>query len=163
MGIQSQVKEIDGQTWEVSQLPGMRALKMFRRLGNAFGPCLAKMLSNGLDIKQGRMNLTGVGEAVGVLFERLSEAVLESIVREFLGNAVVDGKVLFATNSTAYFDTVMAGRTPTVLKALAFAIEVNYGSFFDVLRGLVNSEAVKALNSTSPITSEMSGQRGDST
>src|SRR5688572_18336991 len=126
MGTQTQTKEIDGQTWEVSQLPGMKSLKMFRRLGNVLGPALAKTLASGVDVQQGKMNLVGIGEAIGALFERLSEPELESIVKDLLWNAVVDGKVLFPTGTNAQFDTLMAGRTVTVLKALVFAIEVNY-------------------------------------
>jgi hypothetical protein len=154
--ITTQDREIDGMQWQVSQLPGMRGLKMFNKLGRILGPAMGKALAAGMDSKKGEINAVALSEAIAVLFDRLSEAEIESITRELLATAVVDGKPLFP----GAFDLLMQGRTMTVLKALLFAFEVNYGSFFGALRGRVLAEVAKASASTSPTASGTAGPSG---
>lgn len=129
--IETRERDIDGIHLAVSQLPAMKALRLSATLGKLFGTPLARALST-IDITNiGASDVTAVGAAMLSLFEGLSPDQLEALTKELLGPATADGKPLLAT-----FDLVFAGKVDTIYKVLGFALEVNYGSFFDVLRAL---------------------------
>lgn len=131
---------IDGMTVTVTQLPAMKALRLMGRLGKTLGPALAKaagaMQNGGLE-----SNVAVLGDAVHVLFDRLSPDEMEQLTRELLETATVTCTVP-ATGQPyngpmmPVFNTVFQGRMPSLLKTLKFAFEVNYGNFFDGLRDL---------------------------
>jgi hypothetical protein len=160
--VTTQEKVIDGMHFAITQLPGMKGLRMSQRLGRILGPALAKGLSGmgsvSLDrLTESAVNMETIGEAVAILFDRLSENELEAITRELFASATVDGKPLMAA-----FDLVMQGKTLTVYKALLFAFEVNFGSFFDELRGLaVKQLAGRKSALRSPNVSVTTGPSGD--
>src|SRR5262249_40615789 len=90
-------------------------------------PALAKLAGvakGGL----GDLQVDALGEAVGLLFEKLSDDELESITRELLAAATANGAPLMPQ-----FDLMLQGRIDTILKLLKFALEVNYGNFFHAL------------------------------
>lgn len=164
MGIARQERVIDGQTFSVTQLPAMRALKMLSRLVRTLGPAAARLMdgaaSAGGALGSGlgglaQMNVAALGQAVTVLTERLTEAELESITRELLETATVDGRLLMPS-----FDLTMQGRMGPVLQLLAFALEVNYGSFFGVLAASATAEAARASSSGASNTLRMAGPAG---
>jgi hypothetical protein len=128
----TQERVIDGTRFAVTQLPAMRGFKMFHRLGRALGPAIAQV-AGGLKGKLAEMNVAELGAGVGALLERLDENDLEAITGELLKTAHIDGKPLMPS-----FDLLMQGRIPTLLKLLAFAIEVNYGNFRDWLPALAD-------------------------
>ncbi len=150
--VETKFKEIDGARYGVSQLPAMRGLRMFNRLTRVLGPALTKAAAAD--------GLGSLPDALLLLTEKLSDDELEAITRELLYNATQNEAPLMSL-----FDTLMAGKTGTVLKLLAFAVEVNYASFFDALRSAVGKRlaAVKVAGqpgSTSPGSESQSGQPG---
>lgn len=137
--LKSETKDIDGLTFEVTQLSGFKALKMFRKLGSALGPALGELaqgFGEKVDIDaplEMRRMLPALGAAIPKLFSNVSEADLESITRGLLETTLVlnpeNGKT---SQLLPQFDVLMQGKVGTVFKLLAFAIQVNFGSFFSV-------------------------------
>ena len=124
--VKTETREIDGLTFEVTQLPFMRQGKVFARLAAAFGPALAKMADGGLDRE--------LGSALEVLFARLTESEFDYLVKALLETAYVrdgDRRICVGQNP----DAVLSGRNMTGLKLLKFAVEVNWQDFFGALTG----------------------------
>lgn len=124
-GIENREKEIDGFKFTVPQLPAMRSLRMLRRLSSAFGPAVAQAFGSAT----GEVDFKGLASALEMLFMKLTEDELEQITKELLAQALVDGRPLLRE-----MDLTLAGKPGTLLKLLAFSVEVNYGSFFAGLR-----------------------------
>ncbi len=139
-----QEKEIDGYVFRVTQLPAMKSLRMFARLGKLFGPAITKGLA-GMDIKDlSKLDVGLLGAAFGELFTSVSENDLESLTRDLLAATTIDNVLLLPV-----IDLKLQGQPLTILKLLAFALEVNYKSFFDAARALGASRAAPS-TSTSP-------------
>lgn len=152
--IETKYKTIDDKAagkafnYSVTQLPAMRGLKMLARLTRTVGPALAKLA----DIEGGEIGVAALGDAVGALCEKLTDAEIDGITRELLAGSTVDEQPLLSQ-----FDNHFAGKPELALQVLAFAIEVNFGGFFDVARGALASRKVPekkaspaASGSTSP-------------
>lgn len=160
--IATQEKVIDGMHFAVTQLPGMKGLLMSQKIGRIVGPALAKGLSGMgsvslATVAESSINMETIGEAVGLLFERLSGPELEAITRELLASATIDGVPLMPV-----FDLRLQGKTLTIYKLLVFAFEVNYGSFFDAFRALAAQRRAAMMSSSkSPNGSEKAGPSGD--
>ncbi len=120
-------------TYSVTQLPAFRGLKMLSRLTRTIGPALAKLA----DVEDGEVGVAALGDAVGALCEKLTDAEIEGVTRELLYNATVDEQPLLPQ-----FDQHFAGKPELALAVLAFAVEVNFGGFFDVAR---NALAVRKI------------------
>lgn len=142
MSLKTQSKEIGGDTFTVSQLPMFRALRLLNRIGRAVGPALGHVAS-AYDASKGDgapVDGVRVGEAVGralsALFGSLSDDELEAITRAMLETAMIEsnGKTTPLLKS---IDLVMQGRILDLFKLLAFAFEVNYGDFFEVVPQLI--------------------------
>jgi hypothetical protein len=159
MGLVRQERLIDGSTFSVTQLPAMRGVKMLNRLFRVLGPPAARALG-GVNVAElasrglAGLDVGALAEAVPLLADRLTEAELEALVRELLETATIDGRPLMPT-----FDLTMQGRVGTVLKLVGFALEVNYGSFFDVLGGAARA-ATTASHSGGSSTSPRPGPSG---
>lgn len=167
MGAKTQQKEIGGRTYTVTQLLGFASLRMLNRIARALAPALAKAAGsvkgsvNFTDVAKllGNVDMTGLGDAVGMLFEKLTEDELEGITKVLLGSAWVDyqdddGKQFHQDLSKkGVFDLEMQGRTGDVLQLLIFAFEVNYGSFFGALRGSVAEAMAEAEKKAKPSSS----------
>lgn len=150
---ETQTKIIDGMEVSVSQLPARRAMKMFNRLGRVFGPALGKIMASSPDGLK-TMNIGAMGDAVAMLFEKFTDSEQDFIMNELLATAVVDNKPLMPI-----FDTMMRGKTLTVYKLLAFALEVNYGDFLGGLGGLKNW-ATPMAQSPFAVSTTSNGQSG---
>lgn len=139
--LEPQTKTIDGFTFTCSQLPGMRSLKVFTRI--------TKMLGKGASKALGAANGSGkdnaaAGAAVLELLGNVDEADVEYVARQLLEVCVVacpEGSGLPSGNVAQNFDQLFQGRLDLLLKALIFAIQVNFGSF---LKGLATSAAAAA-------------------
>jgi hypothetical protein len=136
-------------TYSVTQLPAFRGLKMLARLTRTVGPALAKLANAE---QGGEIDLSSLGDAVGALCEKLTDAEIDGITRELLFSSTVDEQPLLAQ-----FDSHFAGKPELALQVLAFAVEVNFGGFFDAARGALaarktpDKKAVPAASgSTSP-------------
>lgn len=89
-----------------------------------------------------------VGKIVPVV-ERVAAKLrpeeLRDIVRTLLRGATMNGKPLYGDDGTRLIDVLMQGRSFTIWKLLAKALEASYPDFFDRLRGLrVRAEAARA-------------------
>jgi hypothetical protein len=146
--LESKSKEIDGHTYEVTQLGAMRGLRLLTRIGAAVGPALAKF-AGAADTGLG-FDVGAAGDALVALFTKLDEKEIEHFVREMLfgGGLKKDGTPV--TDKT--FELVMAGQAFAVLKLLVFAFEVNYGDFSDAVRGMLPGAATAASPSPASTT-----------
>jgi hypothetical protein len=148
--LKTQERTIDGMRFTVGQLPAMRAMKLLNRITRIAAPAVARAaaaLKSGQDLAS--MDLGSLGGAVESLFLKLPDDELEGITRELFSTVLYHNEANGqAAPLMEVFDAVMMGRMPTVLKLLGFAFEVNYGNFFDALRGL-NVGGVMAKVSTS--------------
>src|SRR5258708_2424843 len=155
-----QERDIDGFKFTVQQLTAMKSLRMLNRLGRIVGPALGKAggaAQGGFE----NLNVKDLGDAVGTLFERLSDDELESITRELLSGATVTMSNGQNGLLMPQFDLVLQGRPETILKLLKFALEVNYQNFFRGFAGLGLGNLANPLRSISPTPSKTIGQSGD--
>jgi hypothetical protein len=152
--------QLNGHTFNVTQLPAMRALKLFQRLGKTAGPALAHGLASAATmVNDEEPDLSGLAVAVGMLFDRLSESEVEGLTRELLASATYDGSSMVMSN----FDALFQGELPSLFKLLAFALEVNFGNFKDVLTGLVRMGQAQVFSlNASARTSKRAGPLGAS-
>jgi hypothetical protein len=123
--LETRTKDLDGHTYEVTQLPAMRGMKLLTRIGRAIGPALAKLATS-----DGTLDTGNAGAAMEALFSNLTEGELEHFIREMLlqgGALKQDGRPLSLAGA---FDLEMAGKPMTILKLLVFAFEANYGDFY---------------------------------
>ncbi len=146
--LKTQERAIDGRTYTVQQLPARIALKALNRLGKVFAPAVAAATAAfGGDATQAKLDTLQVdklGGAIEALFAHLGDADLDFFIATFLETALVDGQPL-----RAQLDVVFMGQIDGLLKLLAFAVEVNFGSFFAGLSGIAQRLApAKVLSST---------------
>lgn len=124
-------------TYSVTQLPAMAGLKMLARLSRALGPALAQLSDADAS---GEIGAASLGAAVGVLCEKLSDTEIEGISKTLLSGSTVDEQPLLQQ-----FDAHFAGKPELALQLLGFAVEVNFGGFFDAARSaLVKTPAKQA-------------------
>lgn len=136
----------------VTQLPAMRGVKLFTRLGRLVGPSLA-MLVKGEESK--------VGEAVRELFAHVNEAEIEHLIGELLfegGRIEVRAKNEDGSDGEAkmmpikgVFATEFAGDLGATAQAVAFGLQVNFGNFFSGL-GALRARAEALLKKAGPST-----------
>lgn len=154
MATKTDTREIDGMQFMVTGLPAWQSMKMLTRIGRILGPSLAKMVGSkrvGASIMDIELDGAQIGQAVELLFEKLTEAELESISKKLLENSFVDpgdGKGLRPL--LPVFDDVMAGKTFTIFKLLKFAFEVNYSDFSDAAEGIARLQAALKAAPQSP-------------
>jgi hypothetical protein len=115
----------------ITQLPAMRAFKFLARLGKGFGKPLAELLGKW----KGSLEATDfaqLGPAVASLAESLSESEMESLTRALFETATIkqSGKLIPLMD---VFDLVFQGRVEDIFKVWAFALSVNYGTFYNAL------------------------------
>lgn len=145
-------RTIDGIDFEVSPLPAFRALELFPRITGFFSGAAAELGSVQRDKGE------AIAKAVAAL-AKSNPAELVALTKVLLEGCVVtlDGKQAMLL---PVFDVAMQGKLFTVMKLLAFAVEVNYRDFFDGLGGLLGG-LKKALSSVLPTTSPAPGPAGD--
>ncbi len=141
--IQNNERTIDDIQFVVTQLPALKALHVFHRLGKVVSPSLAKASAalkpgGGID----RVNLADLSGALESFFQSCSTDDLDYFVKELLYATTADNVPLKDT-----LNVKLQGKVFTLLKLLVFAVEVNYADFFGPLRGLV-AQAQAATAST---------------
>jgi len=134
MPIRSEKRTIDGLDVTVTQLSAMRALALLPRIGKALAPAVEKLDPSLLSSKAGDVQLLAIVPVLTAFFSALDSAEATDLIRQLnVGTTVAwDGKFV-DLNSEAIIDLVFTGRLPTLLKVTAFALEVNFGGFFDGL------------------------------
>jgi len=130
---EAQTREIDGIPFTVQQLPAMRAAKLSHRLGSVVGPAIAKIAAGAA---KDELDLSQLGDAVQILFDRLPEKEFEALIKELLETAQVTINGQTAPLMPA-FDAVFTGKISTLFKVLKFSLEVNFADFFDAAAPLI--------------------------
>jgi hypothetical protein len=130
MPVEPKQLELNGKKFTLSPLPAMRQYKLMTRLGKVAGPALRELrelklgeIGKGTD--PGKLEAGPFLGAAAALFEHLEADEAEAILRELLTGALVEGAPLLKV-----FDLELQGEMGTVLRLLAAALEVNFGSFF---------------------------------
>lgn len=131
--LKTEKRTIDGAEYSLMQLPARRAATLFYKLSGAVGPALGK-LASGMKggVSFGDLDISSIGDAVGVLVERLPPADFDAAMTEMLFQLRRDGKPIV---DGAAFDAAMSGQVLTILKIYQFAFELNFADFFSALRG----------------------------
>src|SRR5712664_1503473 len=125
MGLAMQDLAIGQNTFTVSQLPAMRALKLSTRISKLIGPALAAAAGE-------TVNMETVARA---LFDRLDPDELEKILRELLDTTTVRGTSSEKSAPLmALFDVLFAGdRLADLVPLVQFALKVQFGALFTAL------------------------------
>ena len=136
-------KEIDGNTWMVSQLPATEGLKVLTKLIKIVGKPIGKAVkgvtdSNGVgSILDAKIDYAFVGDAIGDLTSRLDEEEVTGLIKRMFRDVRCDGKEVMPT-----FDTLFMGRYGTMMKVIVFVIGVNFKvPLADYLGGLASEPA----------------------
>ena len=134
-------------TVRITQMPGMRNLKMFARLAKFLGPSLMTMLEElaaeaeglpdqkdkkGLMAFVGDLDVGNLAGTVGQFCEKLDPDVIERFALDF----AADCKVIIQTaeekkvaDLTTMFDIVFAGGLDLMFKWIAAVLTLNYPAF----------------------------------
>jgi hypothetical protein len=145
-------KSIGGRVFKVAQLPGMRGAKLFFRLSSAVVPALARIGGGLGSVSEKSLLEEDVGpflNAANTLFEKLTEAEFERLVRELLETTTVSRSDLPEQLLMPIFDEEMAGEIGTLLQLVAFALKVNFGNFMPGLVVKARAMAAKQKGSAS--------------
>lgn len=147
MALTPQVEEIDGIRFTISQLPGMRGLRVFSRLTKMLGkagPAAKALISGG----------TKDAGAVLAILGGMEEEDLVFVAKELLAPCVFSGPAdVGQGNAADRFDVLFQGRIDLLFKVLLFALRVNYGSFSKGLSG----SAGQAAKAEAPVSSSQNG------
>lgn len=121
----------DQGTMEVktTQLPAIRAFRLMNRLAKLVGGSLVGLRGVGF-----KADVKHLAPVLAELFDRLDPDEAEQLVLQILNATLVvsNGKAISLHNNDA-IDGVFGGRLMTMLKVMAFALEVNYKDFFHEL------------------------------
>lgn len=128
MALRTEAREIDGLIVTVTQFPALRALGLATRVAQAIAPALSQGLST--------------TSPLALLFSGMDSDATEKLAVDMLASttAQLEGRDVLLMNR-AMIDVAFAGRLPTMVKAVAFAIEVNFSSFFTELNGAPDDPA----------------------
>ena len=132
--------EIDGHHYEMAMLPGSRGWRMYLRILKMLGPSLGKVVDgviqgggdlSGRAILQKIMDMEGiskdfVSEAVVALTEHVNEDEVSLVMTELAKVTWADRQHLVAG---ANFDVHFQGRPLSIMKWLAWGLQVQYGGF----------------------------------
>ena len=145
---------------DVQQLPAMRSMRLLHRLTRALGPAFAAAAKGGGKMSLGDLDIGNLSDAANLFFDKFSEQDLEDVTRQLLEESLTSlgGKKL---PTLSVLDQVYGGRPDLLLKAVAFALETNYGPLFAAARGLMGQRSVAASPLTSPTTLPKSGPAND--
>lgn len=118
--IKSDIRVVDGLSYEITKFSATKALRLFVRLGQYFGEALAILQNENPSVEvDNRM----VSSLVSAIFKHLDENKAESLVKELLETTRCENKPIL-------FDTHFQGRLLHLFKVLGAVLEVQYGDFF---------------------------------
>jgi hypothetical protein len=158
MPIETKTVEIGEYTYQIPQLPAMRGLKMLNRLGRLFGPALADLFGSADEVESiADLDVRFIGPAARDVFERLTEAEMESITRDLLAGTLVTIGPKTAP-VMPIFDDHFAGKYQDVFQLLGAAIKGNFGGFFEGLAARLVGIAAQRSHTAESSTSPTSGQ-----
>ena len=150
-----QERVIDGVTYSVYMLPPKTAMDLLVDIGKVVGPSVGTLVdaasSKGGAAALLEMSVTSefFSKAASELFERMDKSVLRSVIDQLAKVSMADGVKLEST-----LDIHFRGKLGTMFKWLAFALQVQFGDFFNALGGAsAQGTKVTEMASRSPLTS----------
>jgi hypothetical protein len=146
----------DAVSVTVQQLGAMQSLRLLHKLTRALAPALAKMVGKGKG-SLADLDLDNVAVAADLFFTHFSEQDLEDVTRQLLGEGTLLTHKGQTGPASVMFGTVFDGRPDLLLKAILFALEVNYRNFFNAARELMATRGAGASPLTSIPTLKKSG------
>ena len=114
MSIKTAEKEINGKNVKIALVGALEGIKITTQLSKVIFPAIAAM-------KSGEGNVT---DLVAAALEHTDEIDLEGIIKKLFNGATTDE---FPIKPDEYF----AGNYGELVDYLAFALEANFGSFFE--------------------------------
>lgn len=137
MTIETKTKEINNETYSVTQLPARRALRLQAKLIKLFGPAAAEIfVAAGTNLSTADHSLP---KAISLLTNELDDKTFDSLVIEMLQGSRKNGEEITEKS----IDLMFAGKLNDLFLLLAFVVEVNYGDFFQeggILKGLLQAK-----------------------
>jgi hypothetical protein len=130
--IKSESKTIEGIQVTTTQLPAMRAFKLFFRLVRLIGPTLGAL--GDFDPKTDLKDVMKVmSPAFMTSFASLDPDEATALACAILENttAFLPGQGNLQLNGQAALDAVFSGRIKTLLNVVVFAVQINFADFFD--------------------------------
>lgn len=135
MATTMQTVDLDGFSYQITQLPARRATRLFNRLVRGVGPGLAMLLGDAVasgSFSLADLNVLALAPALREAFDRLPDAEIDAIMDELFSTVrvVTKGESL---ELSKIFDAHFQGRTVAVYKLLWEALKTNYSDFSDAL------------------------------
>lgn len=143
----TETRNIDGATYQSTQLSAWASLKLLHRLASLVGQPLIVLIVKGAkagsvsgaldsDLDEGSLGL-----AVANMLAQLDDGVLESVTRQILASTSVkqEGK---SVDVLDVFDLHFRGRMFHLMRVIQFALEVNYRDFTGGLRSIGKRDGV---------------------
>lgn len=126
------VKEIDGQTYEIWHLPTEQAIKMLTKLtrivGEPIGKAVSGLKSDNGSILEADVDFDFIGEAIGILTNKLDEDEILGIVKTML--AYVNKKNEKSGFVGVSLEIDFQGKIMHLLNVIRAALEHNFSDFF---------------------------------
>ncbi|MGN6103659.1 MAG: phage tail assembly chaperone [Kofleriaceae bacterium] len=121
---------IDGMTFTTTQFPAVPAFTLFARLTKSVGPALGVVFS-----ADPKSEIAALAPALSSTLQNLDPDVVTALAIDVLKSTSVivntDGGAKNLTlNSHENINLAFMGRLPTMFRAIAFAVRVNFGDFF---------------------------------
>lgn len=132
----TQSRDIDGLTVEVTKFKPRRALRVMTRLVRTFGPAIVPFIEQGTFSK-------GDARSFMLGLQSLSEDVVDELAAVLLEGTVVSGHAEFVgrqdLKNVAKIDLVFDD-VLTLFKACAFSLEVNFRNFSEAAATTLGSQ-----------------------
>lgn len=122
--MKTESRVINGKKVNIILLGARDGIKMSMKLGKIVVPTFAQMLSNLTDKDKKEVPMVPFKELVEACFDRIEEINLEEMATLLFQGATVDD---FPLNIDTYFQANYG----EFIDYLAFALEANFGSFFE--------------------------------
>lgn len=136
MALEMQTRKIDERDVNCTPHKARAGARLLARLVRHVGPALSKL--RGIDVKNIKdADIADFGPAVSGLFETLTPDEFDSLSVEILSRcsiAMPDDRgqlKLHDLSKPAGIDDAFSGELKLMFKVMAFALEVNFGNFFD--------------------------------
>lgn len=135
--IETKEKVIGDNTYAVTQMPALRAVKMQARLLRLVGPCIGALIA--ADPKNPDASLP---MAISMLADKLDEATFEKLVLDLVQGVRCNGVEM----TRGLLDLDFAGKLNDLYRVLQFVLEVNFSDFF--LEGGIIAELAPMLTAS---------------
>ncbi|QQG31200.1 hypothetical protein SP3_117 [Salmonella phage SP3_SHan-2021] len=122
--MKTEARVINGKKVNIILLGARDGIKMSMKLGKIVVPTFAQMLSSLTDKDKKEVPMVPFKELVEACFDRIEEINLEEMATMLFQGATVDD---FPLNIDTYFQANYG----EFIDYLAFALEANFGSFFE--------------------------------